>query len=289
MATIVYVNPNQELVTIIVFLVLLFVVLPGVIVGIAVPVSVHKHKYMDFVDNYSSALNGIKSVNGKYSFYMIPNLDMNHSYDNNDYYPTVSCEDYLIYQLQFHKTQKNVINAIESASINKNRFDSYKKEVSKCKFGVFTKDTEGYKLDTLKKYEERMVKNILYRPQIKFDITVVLKRTDVNGRYLESKFDAFTSFEIEEIIERLHNRSGDYYRDKEVWNSIVRVERARVSNRMRFAIFQRDHERCRYCGSRRNLEIDHIIPVSKGGKSTMDNLQTLCHRCNVRKGNNILS
>ncbi|MBR2352886.1 MAG: HNH endonuclease, partial [Clostridia bacterium] len=32
------------------------------------------------------------------------------------------------------------------------------------------------------------------------------------------------------------------------------------------------------------LEVDHIIPVSKGGKSTLDNLQTLCERCNRGKG-----
>ena len=34
-------------------------------------------------------------------------------------------------------------------------------------------------------------------------------------------------------------------------------------------------------------EIDHIFPISKGGKSTYDNLQTLCRRCNKLKGNSI--
>ena len=41
------------------------------------------------------------------------------------------------------------------------------------------------------------------------------------------------------------------------------------------------------CGASANdgvkLEVDHIVPVSKGGKSTMDNLQTLCERCNRGK------
>lgn len=56
---------------------------------------------------------------------------------------------------------------------------------------------------------------------------------------------------------------------------------------MRFAIFRRDGERCKRCGSRHNLEIDHIVPISKGGKSTYDNLQTLCHSCNMEKGTDI--
>ncbi|MBO4856796.1 MAG: HNH endonuclease [Bacilli bacterium] len=33
-----------------------------------------------------------------------------------------------------------------------------------------------------------------------------------------------------------------------------------------------------------NLEIDHIIPIARGGKTTPDNLQVLCHDCNKKKG-----
>lgn len=56
---------------------------------------------------------------------------------------------------------------------------------------------------------------------------------------------------------------------------------------MRFAIYKRDGYRCRYCGISNKfaeLEVDHIKLIAKGGKSTYDNLQTLCHRCNVNKG-----
>lgn len=55
----------------------------------------------------------------------------------------------------------------------------------------------------------------------------------------------------------------------------------------RFHIFQRDNFTCQYCGKTRKngtrLEIDHIIPKSKGGKDTVDNLITSCSECNLDK------
>ena len=73
----------------------------------------------------------------------------------------------------------------------------------------------------------------------------------------------------------------------DIWKSISNVERAKVTNRLRFAIYERDNYRCKKCGSTENLEIDHIIPIFKGGKSTYSNLQTLCHKCNTEKGSKI--
>ena len=54
-------------------------------------------------------------------------------------------------------------------------------------------------------------------------------------------------------------------------------------------ILLRDHETCQYCGKRmRELTLDHIIPRSRGGGSTWDNLVACCRACNGRKGNRLL-
>ncbi len=103
--------------------------------------------------------------------------------------------------------------------------------------------------------------------------------------YKESKSETFSPKEIKDIIFRLNQKIGQFYTDQGIWNALSRVERGKVSNRIRFKIYERDGYRCRNCGSKNNLEIDHIIPIARGGKSTFDNLQTLCHDCNQRKGN----
>lgn len=53
---------------------------------------------------------------------------------------------------------------------------------------------------------------------------------------------------------------------------------------IRISVFARDEGRCRRCGSTKNLSVDHIIPVKNGGTDDMDNLQTLCRKCNSQKG-----
>ena len=51
-------------------------------------------------------------------------------------------------------------------------------------------------------------------------------------------------------------------------------------------LFHRDGHRCQYCGSSADqLSIDHVVPRSRGGLDTWDNVTTACLPCNVRKGN----
>lgn len=53
----------------------------------------------------------------------------------------------------------------------------------------------------------------------------------------------------------------------------------------RYNIMKRDGSQCQYCGSKSNLTIDHVLPRSRGGEDTWENLVTACNKCNVRKGN----
>jgi 5-methylcytosine-specific restriction endonuclease McrA len=65
----------------------------------------------------------------------------------------------------------------------------------------------------------------------------------------------------------------------------VHVPRRAASSRIsRRAVFARDRHRCQYCGSGGHLTVDHVVPRSKGGADTWDNLVTSCAPCNRKKG-----
>lgn len=49
-------------------------------------------------------------------------------------------------------------------------------------------------------------------------------------------------------------------------------------------IYKRDGYECVYCGSKKDLTLDHVIPKSKGGQNTWTNLVTCCFKCNLKKG-----
>ncbi len=77
------------------------------------------------------------------------------------------------------------------------------------------------------------------------------------------------------------------------WRKSAAGQRALMTSRLRNSIKVRDHYTCRYCSvslaaePHLLLEVDHIVPISKGGMSTPDNLQTLCWRCNRTKSNKV--
>ena len=84
-------------------------------------------------------------------------------------------------------------------------------------------------------------------------------------------------------------RSGDYltwrehgpsYYDKK---DAEKQRRKKITGAARKKIFERDLYRCRYCGSHKDISLDHVIPVSKGGSDEPDNLVTACRACNSRK------
>jgi 5-methylcytosine-specific restriction endonuclease McrA len=71
--------------------------------------------------------------------------------------------------------------------------------------------------------------------------------------------------------------------------SYVRVPKSVQRKISRRALFARDGWRCQYCGADSGkLTLDHVVPRSRGGESSWENVVTSCAPCNLRKGNRML-
>ena len=76
--------------------------------------------------------------------------------------------------------------------------------------------------------------------------------------------------------------------NKTIQTKLLKVSRS-ISDKLRYQVLKKDNFKCCACGaspakdSSVELHIDHIIPFSKGGDTTIDNLQTLCSKCNFGK------
>ena len=66
------------------------------------------------------------------------------------------------------------------------------------------------------------------------------------------------------------------------------IKPQRNPNFTRFNVFLRDKFSCQYCGNKKELTFDHLLPRSKGGKTNWNNVVTACSACNVQKGGRLL-
>ena len=63
------------------------------------------------------------------------------------------------------------------------------------------------------------------------------------------------------------------------------VKPARYPAFTRFNLFLRDQFSCQYCGGQGEMTFDHVLPRSRGGRTTWENVVAACNRCNLKKAN----
>jgi len=269
-------------------LIIFLFILVFLIIGISIFFAIYsaiQDSYKAFAQENSIALKELDELNSFYQFYDSENYDVTVKIDNINFFDEVYCHDYLIYELVEKKQYiKGYIRKIE---INNSLINEYNQKLSLISdYSKFLKTPDKLNLDKLKRINELLFNKRIKTPPTFFSIKVMIIRTNINGVFQERKTEEFNMNQILYLINEVSKVNRGFYLNKEVWNALVRVERAKVSNKLRFAIFRRDGWRCRCCGSKYNLEIDHIKPVSRGGKSVPSNLQTLCRSCNKFKGTN---
>lgn len=193
---------------------------------------------------------------------------MKNFYPNKNLYPQQIQKLYqLIEELETLREAKKIIE---------NYKKEYQKYLGKVPAYVFEKDEVGF-------YSRLGFANIdeeVLTVEYKFSYTS-------NGGMAQRTFTVpMTEETIIELIKVLEHKLSI--------NSFVKEQRRVMTQKLRNSIKQRDNFTCCNCGNsiykepNLLLEIDHIIPVSKGGYTVESNLQTLCWKCNRSKSNKII-
>lgn len=159
---------------------------------------------------------------------------------------------------------------------------------------------DNYK-ENYNQYIQNVPKYILDDDEAGFYSRLGLTIIDENVLNVEYKFvytsdggmaqRSFTVPMNEENITELIN----HLESKLSLEALAKEQRTLMTTKLRTHIKERDNYTCCQCGNsvyaepNLLLEIDHIIPIAKGGLTQENNLQTLCWKCNRNKGAKLLS
>ena len=134
-------------------------------------------------------------------------------------------------------------------------------------------------------------------------VVVIIQRVKANRRYNEMLEERYAEQARRKLAEReraMRYEAKAIARDPATRQAemdalrrrdFASQQRALLTDSLRYDILKRDGRRCRMCGATVEdgvkLHVDHIIPVSKGGRTEPSNLQVLCSRCNRGKSNKL--
>lgn len=233
----------------------------------------------------SQRVNSLLALNKVIYFSTIPSRYSNYQTCNSKrQLDRLSMDEYLIALISSNESfYRNIINTISS---NISQYNNYIRQIRAIQSSA-TEDfcnSFGFTLTKFLKYEERVFKSkILRKPQDDIVIYCKATYTSPKGRNHYWKEQSYHYSELK----RFFDYAVELKAQQQTRRYQIKVERAKMTDSLRYDILKRDNFRCQICGFSAQdgvkLHVDHIIPVSKGGKTIASNLRTLCERCNMGK------
>lgn len=219
--------------------------------------------------------------------------------NDNYHFKKISCKKHKINEREYSRksldrvTPSSIINYhfdndislfrtdIENALYNISLLDKYSNDVSEIML-IESDNTTKYPLKKFKRIENRVFNNLVHKKD-DFLITLFLY-----VYYSSNSGNINDSWHLKYSFDELTIKYNEW-KSRNVFKETAKQERKIMNDDIRYNVLKRDNFKCQICGvsskDGATLHVDHIIPVSKGGKTVMSNLQTLCDRCNIGKSN----
>lgn len=232
------------------------------------------------VKRYSSRYHELLELNSRYSFYPIDPLY--------EFYVQVHSKAQFD-RFDFNQNMQRIVkdqlgffeDLLDDIRTRNMTYHFYQNEVSALPPYKRPEEIEALNMDIgfFEKQEQELCVSLLKCPNLTTEFSCIVNYVSPQGRKQYTDRRVFLPKDIE-IFCRMEHESEEKRQTKEFQRKIM-------TDSLRYDIMKRDGFRCVLCGRTPNdgikLHVDHIIPVSRGGKTEYSNLRTLCNTCNMGK------
>ena len=254
----------------------------------SIVIKILKKYSQKYVSKNSTLFYKILQLNSNDSFYNINCMnfdnnctskkDFDRSYDDKYIYSLVCSDPHffekIIYQVNYNiERYNNYLNEFNSLINNTNLY------INSNKTNKISSILKFFKQSDLKQIERQKCESIKLKVPTAITVTVHSSYTSPQGRNSYYHANYYNHIDLSNFL--------ILYYDLELKKQSKNYQRSLMTNSLRYNILKRDGFKCCICGATANdgakLEVDHIVPISKGGKTVPENLRTLCQACNSGK------
>lgn len=250
-------------------------------------IKLKRSREINLVLNVSKKIKQIKALLDEYEFYTVDNY--NRKIEEREFsrksFERVKSKDIILNC--YDNNDEGLLDDVKKAFENRNMYVDFLENASMIDVETSDKIIEQTGLPNRKfiEIENKIVSDILNdKEYYNIKVHVIVRYISKKGQVNDSK---------ERIINyvQLFNLFEEWNKGKQYATS-MKIERSIMNDDIRYNVLRRDEFTCQSCGATVSdgvkLHVDHIIPISRGGKTIMSNLQTLCNRCNKGKGNKMI-
>ena len=233
----------------------------------------------------SMRLKRLREINSRYQFDQeIEELYEYHIFcKTKQQYDQFHVERYMRGKIENNfQVYENLVRRVQS---NRKKMQEYQSELNILPDYMSAQDAQrcGVSYSYCKRAEKKLYEKHVQKTVTSPNFLCVMRYTSPQGRNAYRKEKQYTYLQFLD----LYNTTLQEMRWRQTRQGNAEYERSRMNNSVRYDILKRDRFKCVICGRSAKdgvkLHVDHIIPVSKGGKTEYSNLRTLCDACNFGK------
>lgn len=277
------------------------------LLGLIIILCVRRSILTKRVKAHSNLYKSLLSLNTRYSFeYISSTLKYSHACNSKRQLDTFNFDKNLRSIIASDSVYfSNLLKKMHKNTVLKNEYDKAFAEL-RHKSTITIEETKKYKVPFKfwTNCEKVICEKAILKPNISFQVKIRATYTSPQGRNSYHSDAFYSATEVENILDdiekakklalekaKLEQAKREERERRKMLKPAQEVERSKLSKKLRYEILERDNYKCVLCGRSADdgvvLHVDHIIPISKGGKTVAENLRTLCADCNLGKSDKL--